>query len=303
MSSPSPSSSSPSSDDSGSGSGSTSKKKLELQTFLDLTRPNQIKVVLYLVGALVLLMLGVSGLSGGLNMGSGIMALIGIGGGSWTGYTGYNILIDSKNAKKCNASFWSVTEKIGFDKDDYTSDLGTTLCKAQIKAEYDGYAGFYCVSNTETENTIDAYYINMTDSKKLTLKSAGTSNVFTIKSGDNKITVTEPPGSFTLSFGTVSADSVTLVASAFDRIDDTKDAIVTVIPPGSPVSPSSGSPTPSSSVTIQNLKDTGVTLTGPFETGTVFSVTAYSTTQNGIEIKRDIRLNLVVTSPVSPSSP
>jgi hypothetical protein len=245
-------------------------------------------------------MLGVSGLSGGLNIGSGIMAFLGLGGGAWTGYTGYNILIDSKNAKKCNAAFWSVTEKIGFDKDDYTSDLGITLCKAQIKAEYDGYAGFYCVSNTETENTIDAYYINMTDSKKLTLKSAGTSNVFTIKSGDNKISVTEPTGSFTLAFGTVSSDSVTLIGTVFDRVDNTKDANVSVIPPGSPVS---GSPSSSSSstATIQNLKD-GITLNGPFETGSVFSVTVYSTTQNGVAVTKSIRLNLV-TSPVSSSSP
>lgn len=280
MSSPSPS---PNEED-------TKDKKLDFQTFLDLTRENQIKVVAYLIGALVLLMVGISGLSGGMNAGSIILGVLGLACGGWLGYTGYTILIDSKNAKKCNALFWSVTEKIGFDKDDYKSDLGITLCKAQIKAEYDGYAGFYCVANTESENTIDAYYINLTDSKKLTLKSSGTSNVFTIKSGENKITVTEPPGSFTLAFGTVSYDSVIIRGSLFDRVDDTKNAIIVVTQPNS--SPSSPV---TSSATIQNLKD-GITLTGPFESGTVFSVTVYSTTQNGIAVTKSIRLNLV-TSP------
>lgn len=293
----------PNNSDDGSSS-STTKKKLELKTFTDLTRDNQIKVVLYLVGALILIMLGVSGLSGGLNIGSGIMAAIGLGGGAVTGYTGYNILIDPKNEKKCNAAFWTVTNTIGFDKDDYTSDLGTTLCKAQIKAEYDGYAGFYCVSNTETENTIDAYYITLTDSKKLTLRTSGTSNVFTIKSGDNKISVTEPPGSFTIAFTSVSPESVTITATNFDRIDVTKDANLSIASsPGDSGSPISNAP---NTVSIQNLKD-GYTIpssSSSFQSGTMFNITAFSTTQNGLAVTRSLRLNLV-TSPAatSPSSP
>jgi hypothetical protein len=272
---------------------SSKNKKLELQTFLDLTRSVQIKLVMYLVGAIVLLMIGISGLSAISEGGavSGILGGVGLGAGSWLGYTGYKILIDPKNEKKCNAAFWSVTENIDFEKDDYTSETGITLCKAQIKAEHEGYAGFYCVSNTETENTIDAYYITMSDSKKLTLKSSGTSNVFTIKSGDNKIKVTEPPGSFTISFTSVSSGSVTVTGSNFIRIDETKNADVSVILPGSGSPNSSPSPQRQESVSIQNLKD-GHVITGAFETGTMINVTAYSTTQNGLAISKNIRLNL-----------
>lgn len=298
-----------------SSSSSSSKKKLELQTFLDLTRDNQIKFILYFIGALILLMLGISGLTGisgekGMNIGAILIAAVGIGGGGWLGYNSYTLLLDPKNAKKCNAAFWAVTENIGFDKTDsgYKSDLGITLCKAQIKAEYDGYAGFYCVSNTETEGTVDAYYINLSDSKKLTLKESGTSNVFTIKSGDNKITVIEPPGSFTLKFTNATRDSVTIQASSFARVDETRNATVTVNPPQS----TSPSPTPaaasSSSVTIQQLKDGFTISNGPFESLTTFDVTVYSTTRDGLAVTKSLRLSYSPppgspSSPISPQSP
>lgn len=274
---------------------SSSKKKLELQTFLDLTRDNQIKFVLYLVGALVLLMVGLSGLSGGVNnIGSIIIAVLGIGSGGWLGYTGYNFFLDPKNAKKCNAAFWNVKTNIGFEKDQIkNSDLGITLCKAQIKAEYDGYSGFYCSSNTETEGTIDAYYIELSDSKKLTLKLPGTSNVFTAKT----ITVIDPPGSFTLKFTSATRDSVTIQASSLDRIDETRSAIVNVTSPSSPTSPSSGI-----TATIQQLKDGFILSNGPFDTLTKFDVTMYSTTRDGLAVTKSLVLNYA-SSPGSPGSP
>lgn len=277
---------------------SSKKKKLELQTFLDLTRDNQIKFVLYVIGAVVLIMLGLSGLTGisgekGMNIGSMLIAAAGLGGGGWLGYNSYNLFLDPKNAKKCNAAFWKVTSNIGFDKDEMkNSDLGITLCKAQIKAEYDGYMGFYCVSNTETEGTVDAYYIDASDSKKLTLKSGGTSNVFTVA---KTVTVIDPPGSFTVKFTSASRDSVTIQASDLDRIDTSKNAIVTV-------SSSPGSAPPQQqNVTIQQLKD-GLTLTnGPFEQLTKFNVTMYSTTRDGLAVTKSLVLNYLVSSPGSGS--
>lgn len=275
---------------------SSSKKKVELQTFLDLTRGNQIKFVLYLIGAIGLIMLGLSGLAGmsgenGMNMVSVMLAILGLGGGGLLGYASYTLFLDPKNAKKCNASFWTVTENIGFDKDSINkSDLGTTLCKAQIKAEYDGYAGFYCVSNTETADTVDAYYIDMPESKKLTLKENGTANVFTAKS---TIKVTEPPGSFTIKFTNATADSVTIQASALNRIDETKNAVV-----GIGMSPSPGNRT----VTIQDLKN-GLVLPGPFPSLTTFDVTMYSTTRDGVAVTKSLRLNYASSSPSGSPGP
>lgn len=268
---------------------SSSNKKLEWQTFLDLTPENQMKFILYLAGSLVLLMVGISSISG-VSQGditAGILTGLGVGGGAWLGSKGYNLLIDPKNEKKCNVNFWSVTESVGFEEDGLKNDLGVTLCKAQLKAEYGGFAGFYCTSNNETENTVDAYYIDLSDSKKLTLKKSGTSNVFTIKSGDNKITVTEPPGTFTVEFTSSSTSAVTIRAKSFVRIDETRDASVSVIPPVSPPN-SPGSP---QSVTVQQLKD-GFTLSSssPFASGTVFEITMYSTTQSGAAVKQ--RLNI-----------
>jgi hypothetical protein len=254
------------------------KKKLELKTFMDLTQENQQKVGLYLFGALILLMIGISGVSSGA---AGlILAAVGIPIGSWLGYTGYKILIDSKNEKKCNAKFWTVTENVGFDTDDYDSDMGTTLCEAQLKAEYNGdYTGFFCTSNAETEDTIDAYYFT---TKKLTIKNSGTSNVFTAKS---TVKVTDPPGSFKIEFvGSPSSATVTIRGSSFIRIDETKNVSVTVTttdtssPPSSPV-------TTTSSYTIQQLKD-GIVL----QRGNVFSITAYSTTQDGVAVTKSLTI-------------
>lgn len=272
-----------------------SKKKIELQTFLDLTRENQIKFVFYIIGALVLIMLGLSGLSGGVNnIGSILMATAGLGGGGWLGYSGYSLFVDPKNEKKCNASFWKVTSNVGFDTDDsgYKSDLGITLCKAQIKAEYDGYFGFYCVSNTETEGTVDAYYIELSDSKKLTIKESGTSNVFTSKT----VKVTEPPGKFTVKFTSATRDSVIIQASDFINIDEARNATVTVNTSTPSPSPSPSPVPTSSTVTIQQLKDGFAVPNGPFDSLTKFDVTMYSTTRDGLAVTKSLVLNYTSSS-------
>jgi hypothetical protein len=72
------------------------------------------------------------------------------------------------------------------------------------------------------------------------------------------------------------------------RIDDTKNAEVSVIPPGSPISPSGSTVTP---YTIQQLKD-GITLSGEFVSGTVVRVVAYSTTRDGVSVQRDLRIEM-----------
>lgn len=287
------------------------KKKLEFKTFSDLKREYQIKVALYFIGAALLIMVGVSGLSGlsnGMNIGAILMILGGLGGGAWLGYSGYNILVDPKNEKVCNASYWNVTNQVGFDKENLKSDIGISLCKAQIKAEYEGYAGFYCEPNEDDDTTVDVYYINMPDSKKLALKSSGTSNVFTVKAGDNKITVTDPPGMFTISFASDPAPSrnvVKIVGKDFLRIDETKNISVSW-DTTSPVSMSA-----SSSYTVQNLKD-GIQLNGPFQDGTRFTVVAYST-KTEAAVSRTLKLSTPApgggggspsgTSPRSPGSP
>lgn len=256
------------------------KKKLELKTFTDLTQDNQYKVGLYFIGAILLVMIGISGISSGMN--GIILALLGIPPGAWCGYKGYTILVDPKNEKKCNAAYWRVTEMVGFDPDDYTSDLGITLCEAQKKAEYNGnYTGFFCTSNSETEDTIDAYYF---ETKKLSIKTSGTSNVFTAKSN---VKVTDPPGNFKVEFvgsPSLSSSSVTIRGSMFNRIDETREVIVKVSssPTGSP--PTSPVLT-TSTHTIQNLKD-GIVL----GSGKSFEITAYSTTRDGIAVTKTLTI-------------
>lgn len=251
-------------------------KKLELQTFLDLTRDNQIKVVLYIVGALVLMMVGLSSLSGGnLDAVSGIIAGCGIGGGSWLGYKGYTVLIDPKNEKTCNSAFWTVTENVDFDPDDYTeNEKDITLCKAQIKAQYDQYAGFYCRPNTETTNTVDVYYIPLTESKKHTIKRSGTtSNVFTIKSD---IKITEPPGTFTLEFVNSSSS---FRGSSFIRIDETRNVNVNMNVASSPQPDQQ-------SFSVQQLKD-GI----PISVAQVNSISVTAFSKSGEPVTRTITMS------------
>jgi hypothetical protein len=250
-------------------------KKLNPKTFKELTQENQQKVVLYLLGALILIMIGISGISSGT---AGlVLAAIGIPLGSWLGYTGYNILLDPKNEKKCNAAYWTVTQNVGFDTDNYDeNDMGITLCKAQIKAQYyGGYTGFFCTSNIETEDTIDAYYFT---TKKLTIKTSGTANVFTAKS---TVKITDPPGSFKVEFVGSPSTTVTIRGSSFIRIDETKNVSVTVTTTEDASSPVMTT----SSHTIQQLKD-GIVL----QRGSVFSVTAYSTTRDGIAVTKSLTI-------------
>jgi hypothetical protein len=279
-------------------------KKLELKTFQDLTRDNQIKVVLYLLGAVLLIMVGVSGLTninsgGGINIGALGLSIAGLVSGGYLGYTGYKIFIDPKNEKKCNASFWKVTSNVGFDKEGMKSDIGTTLCKAQIKAQYDGYAGFYCEPNEDDETTIDAYYIEMQESKRVKIpSSAFTANVFTVKEG---VSVVDPPGAFTLEFGSnPTRDSVVLKGKDFIRIDETRDVSVFV---NSQQSPSSMVPAAVAS-SFQSLKD-GITKLGPFADGTSFTVVAYSSSKDNVAVSRTIKLSTPAPSNTgsSPMSP
>ncbi len=275
-------------------------KKLELKTFEELTRDNQIKVVLYLLGAVLLVMVGIGSITGGMKAGNILVALLGLGSGGYLGYTGYNIFVDPENEKKCNANFWKVTSNVGFDKEGMKSDIGTTLCKAQIKAQYDGYAGFYCEPNEDDGTTIDAYYIEMPESKRVKIpSSAFTSNVFTVKEG---VSVIDPPGAFTLEFGpNPTRDSVVLKGKDFIRIDETRDVSVFV---------SSQQQSPSSMVaaavasSFQSLKD-GITKLGPFADGTSFTVVAYSSSKDNVAVSRTIKLSTPApgSSPISVVSP
>lgn len=247
-------------------------KKLELKTFTDLTRENQIKVVLYLLGALILIIIGATSLAGGFNVGSAAVAAVGIGVGAWLGKTGYDIFVDPKNAKKCNAAYWTVTNRVGYDPEEYSSDLDITLCEAQLKAQYGDYAGFFCTSNTSSSSSsspvptnVDVFYIRMTDSKKLNLTQSGASNVFTIKTGENKIRVTEPPGTFRLTL----TSGLLLTGTDFDRIDDTQSITISF---GAAASPSPAPQQPPADITTNTVDElkSGIQLTdGSFASVTV----------------------------------
>lgn len=140
-------------------------KKLNLTTIKEMKTQPIIYAVMYLFGALILLMLGLTiatkeskeGGTSTLNIGVGL--LMALGGGGFCGYKAYSIVVDPKNAKTCNADYWNkyecVANPAGKDAD---YELNIDECKAQTNAQYKGYAGVWLTANTAT--TVDAFYIS-----------------------------------------------------------------------------------------------------------------------------------------------
>ena len=150
-------------------------KNFEWQTFVDLQFKYQFYVVLLIFIAIVLASVGLILFSGmkkevpSTNQkpegGSKIVpakivgGIICLGLAALSGYYAYNTMIDSKNEKTCNAAFWSKTECVSFPtiSEDSVYEINVSLCSAQTKAQYDGYAGFYTKSNVT--NMFDVIYL------------------------------------------------------------------------------------------------------------------------------------------------
>lgn len=182
-------------------------KKFEWQTFKDLQLKYQVYVILLLFLAIVLSSVGLVFLAGmskevpPTNLkpegGSKILPAKIIGGivclglAALSGYYGYTMLIDQKNEKTCNAAFWSKTECVSFPTPttDSIYEINVSLCKAQTKAQYDGYAGFYTKSNVT--NLFDVIYLSG-DTESVTATN-GSDTLYVKKkqkSDDKEITVT-----------------------------------------------------------------------------------------------------------------
>jgi hypothetical protein len=153
-------------------------KKFNFDTIKEMTREAQIKAIMFLVFAILLVVIGVSmGTQAEGGMAKIIGLLIGLGGGGWLGYTVYTIVTDRKNEKKCNVSFW--TEHTNIKKptgDDFEEEEDITECAAQIKAQYDGYAGVWikpAQSPTATGNVDVVYFPGDSESYTATKDSNG----------------------------------------------------------------------------------------------------------------------------------
>lgn len=136
-------------------------KKFNIDTIKELKTSALIRSILFLIGAIVILAVGLM-ISKNGGTAAIIGLIVGLAGAGWMGYTSYKIVVDPKNAKTCNANFWNKYECISSPTgDDVEEELDTTECKALTKAEYGGYAGVWLKSNTSTNTSnVDAYYIS-----------------------------------------------------------------------------------------------------------------------------------------------
>lgn len=150
------------------------EKKVELQTFKDLKFEAQLSVGSLFFFSVMFFIISITLLAGmrectkingipecTFSTGKIAGGLVCFGLFIGLGYWSYSILIDPKNEKTCNANFWKTTTCVSFPeiKEDSVIDLGTTICKAQTRAEYDNNInGFYARSNTA--DTIDVLYFS-----------------------------------------------------------------------------------------------------------------------------------------------
>lgn len=139
-----------------------SKEKLNFETVKNMKTSALLRAVMLLLGALVAIavgaMLGGGGSNGGILIGLVIAGL----GGWFGGYSGYKMIIDSKNQKTCNANFWNKYSCVANPTDsDADTETDITECLALKNSEYKGYHGVWLKSNTETSTSnVDAYYIS-----------------------------------------------------------------------------------------------------------------------------------------------
>jgi hypothetical protein len=233
-------------------------KKFNLDTIKEMQTQKLVYSILYLLGALVLLAIGamVAGKGGGAAVVFGFLIAVG---GAVSGYTGYNMIIDTKNAKTCNAAYWNeykcVANAAGTDAD---SDLNITECMAQTKAQYEGlfsrkYAGVWLRTNTTNTSNVDAFYIPA-DKETLDLTSDTSTpgaRLFIRKAkadgdDDKGVVATGSTGgcAVTKSLGSIVASSpsaagVTLKLSGVTGLATTDNITLTIVSTASPLSSTS----------------------------------------------------------------
>lgn len=268
-------------------------KKFNLDTVKEMKTKPLVFSILYIIGAIILIAIGamIAGKGGGAAIVFGL--LIAAGGGGWAGYTGYSMIIDSKNEKTCNVDYWSVYNCVAnpTDKDaDY--ELNITECIAQTNAQYKGffsskYGGVWLRSNTTNTSNVDAFYVP-SDKETLALtydsstpgarlyirkpKAQGDSDKGVTATGaTNGCAGAKSLGSIVAS--SPSASGVTLKLSGMSGLADTDSITLTIVSTASP--PSSSSPIVTSQ-TVTTLK-TGYTITGQSMAPGTYRVTASHT--------------------------
>lgn len=242
-------------------------KKLNFTTLKEMQTKKLMYSILYLLGALVLIAIGAmaAGKGGGAAIGFGLLI---VAGGSWLGYTGYNMITDTKNAKACDPAYWNeytcTDNPVGTDGD---YDLDITLCEAQKNAQHAGlfgqkYAGVWLVANTVNTSNVNAFYIPA-DKETIEAKT-GTGRIFARKAkanGDDDkglvITGSNTGCAAAKSLGTIiasspSATGVTLKLSGVTGLADADRITLTITSNASPP-PSASSPIVASE-TVATLK-------------------------------------------------
>lgn len=137
-------------------------KKFNFDTIKGMRTDAILKALMWMVFSLVLIIVGgtIASKGGAFFIVAGL--IIAVLGGGWTGSKAYDIVVDPKNQKTCNANFWNKYTCISnpSDLETDTVELDVTECIAQKNAEYNGYAGVWLVSNTVNTSNLDAYYIS-----------------------------------------------------------------------------------------------------------------------------------------------
>jgi hypothetical protein len=144
-------------------------KKFEWKTYKDLKFEYQIYVGLLFALALILLLGGMILLAtmskdipptnfnpeGGSKIlpGHVVGGLVCFGLTALAIYGGYSLMTDIKNAKTCNANFWTTTTCVKFPTgtadNEGATERAVSLCTAQTKAQYNGSSCFYAKSNKQ----------------------------------------------------------------------------------------------------------------------------------------------------------
>ncbi len=136
-------------------------KKFSFDTIKEMTPDSLKRALLFLFGAIIILVLGVSIGSGVENsMVKGLLIVGGLVGGAVMGYQSYKIVIDKKNEKTCNASWTEYTNIAKPNDEELDTEEDISECTAKTNAYYKGYAGVWVkpASSPTATNNVDAIY-------------------------------------------------------------------------------------------------------------------------------------------------
>jgi hypothetical protein len=136
-------------------------KKFNFDTIKEMTPDSMKRALLFLFGAIIILVLGVTVGSNVENgMLKGLFIIGGLVGGCVMGYQSYKIVIDKKNEKTCNASWTEYTNIAKPTDEDLDTEEDISECTAKTNAYYKGYAGVWVkpAQSPTTSGNVDAIY-------------------------------------------------------------------------------------------------------------------------------------------------